>query len=343
MQTIFVSLLLILLLTVTTSADAINKASQSPVSRDKIIVKQKHHDYNQVGVWLAQINTSTYQDLDRDGFYQNLGISFDLDTSAEYREVFVEVWLDSPSGNQQLIYTSDIIGLTGDSTLDAQQIAIQFIDDLQQNYYQLEVVIIDVETAATIFSLGQYDSLQLQDLALEGQRSDQDQTLSIYATDIKLNHDDNHNGYFQQMSVSFDIDVPYGSTTLIAEFYLDDILLFTTFPFDITGSRTSDTQYFDIEMDSGLTSGYYNLDIHLIDAVDFSRRHHISALDWIVFKDLPLESKHSDRAPATSDIEVHVEHSGGSVGWGMAGLMLLIIRRRLVKTLSISSEWPSVN
>lgn len=322
------TLITLLLLLVTINVNAANKVSQSPMPRTESVDQDKQRSHSQFGVWLHQVDTTLYQDLDQDGFYQNLRLGFDLDTSFEHRDVFVEVWLSAPGGRHQLIYASDNIHLTGDSSLDAQQIEIQFIDDYQENYYQLELVVVDTATSLIVFTVDQFDDIQLQDLALEGQGSDQYQSISVYSATIDLHQDNNHNGLYHQLSVSFDIDVPYGSTELIAEFYLDDQLLFTGEPFWITGSQTSDKQHFDIELQGGLASGYYDLDIHLLDAADFRQRHHISALDWIVFNDLPLESIFIDSSN-DHDIDVHVEQSGGSLGWGIAGLLLLMSGRRV--------------
>ena len=310
---------------------AANKASQSspaPTTANKMVAKQKSHQNSAVGVWIHQLDVSLFQDLDHDGFYQNLRLNIDLDTNASARDVFVQLWLNAPGYNGTLVYTSEQFRLFGDSYDDAQQIDIQFIDRYQEDYYQLELVIIDQATGLEIFHVDQYDDNKLQDLAIEGQSSDQDQTVSVYSANVSLYNDDNYNGYYHELTVSFDLDVPYGSARLIAEFYLDNELIYTSHAFDVIGSRTSDKQYFDIEMVSGLAAGYYDLDVKILDASDRYQRHHLSAIDWIVFNDLPLESYYWDHYTHNDDIDVHVEQSAGNVGWAALGLIVLVAWRR---------------
>jgi len=309
---------------------AANKSSQSPLNKDVIknqitpntsgapTQKKKQTVHSDVGIWLYSLNSSVYQDIDRDGFYQNLSLEVDLDTNAAYRDVTIQLWLHH-GGRAQHVYTSQSIHLSSDSEADAQKIDIQFLDDIDANYYQLEMVIVDDATHQEVFRVGQYDSAALQDVALESQRYDQDGDVSIYSADIDLYNDANHNGYYHQMTVEFDADISHGSARLIAEFYIDDQLIHTSYPFTVVGTRTSDKQTFDIEMLSGLASGYYDLDIHLIDADSRYRRHHVSALDWVVFNDLPLESAYWNNYQP-DHIDVEIEQSGGAIG-----IMLLLI------------------
>ena len=226
------------------------------------------------------------------------------------------------------MFTSDVIRLSNNSSLDRQQINFQLIDDYPTDYYQLELVIIDAVSSHVIFTVDQYHSNQLQNLALESQRYDQQQALSIYAAQLDLVNDHNHNGYYQQLDVSFDVDSPNAASQLIAQFYLGDVLLFTSKSFWVHGNNTSDKQFFTIELQQGISTGYYDLDIHLVDAKSHQQRHQISAIDWIVFKNLPLESQHSDNDNGShQEIEITVDQHGGSIGWMLAGLFSLVIMR----------------
>lgn len=323
------TLLPIILLIFSCTTAATNKIKQSQPNKSQPTVAKKSSTDQRLDVWLAEINTNLYQDVDRDGYYQNFELTFDLDTRFSRQDVFVEVWIEGSTFNQQRIFTSNVITLSGDSSLDSQQINIQLIDDYPTDYYQLELVIIDAHSRSVIFTIDQYHSNQLQNLALESQRYDQHHDLSIYAAQLDLSRDNNHNGYYQQLDVSFDIDSPNTSSELIAEFYLDDLLLFTSESFWIHGNNTSDKQFFTIKLRQGIATGYYDLDIHLIDAKSHQRRHQIAALDWIVFQDLPLESQQRDNNNgAHQEIEINVEQHGGSIGWMLISLLALLMLRR---------------
>ncbi len=326
MKYVFLCLLL-LSFALSQVANAANKASMAPSPTKSHSAKQKQY-HQTVGVWLHSLDVSYYQDLDNDGYFQNLRLDLDLDTNAAHQDVFVEVWIAAYGAADELLYRTTEIGLYSDASSDAQRIDLQLIEPYDADYYQIELRVIDASTNAVIFTVDQYDSDKLQDAPLEGQRSDQDQNVSIYSANVDLRNDSNSNGFYHQLSVTFDADVTFGSAELIAEIYVDQQLIYTSHSFVVRGSLTSDKQYFDIEMVSGLASGYYDLDIHLIDAHDFARRHHISALDWVVFRDLPLESFYWDNF-YEDEIEVHVEHSAGSVGWLLLGLFGLGIMRRL--------------
>jgi len=319
-------------LLVTTSINAANKATQSPqfsAATQSVKAKKQSHSGSHIGVWLHQLDVSLYQDLDRDGFHQNVRINIDLDTNVSQRDILMQVWLKAPEADSELVFQSTPISLIGDSYRDAQQVEIQFVDDYREDYYALEIVIVDKATEQEIFHVSQYDDSRLQSLAIEGQSHDQTQTISVYSADIDLYNDDNHNGYYRGISVSFDVDVPFGHAHLIAQFYLGDELIHTSERFSIYGSATSDKQYFDIDLVSGLQPGYYDLDVHILDADELYRRHHIAAVDWVVFNHLPLESTYWDHY-SDDDIEVHVDQNAGGLGVAIFGLMLLGLWRRKV-------------
>ncbi|NRA85355.1 MAG: hypothetical protein HRU22_16750, partial [Gammaproteobacteria bacterium] len=112
------------------------------------------------------------------------------------------------------------------------------------------------------------------------------------------------------------------------QFFLDDKLFYTSGSFWVTGNNTNDEQFFDIEINNNLTAGYYNLDVHLVDARDLSARHQVLALDWVEFNNLPLETVYDDSYD--DDIDVHVDQHGGSVGFGFIALLIIAgLRLRL--------------
>ncbi|NRA54720.1 MAG: hypothetical protein HRU23_11300 [Gammaproteobacteria bacterium] len=325
MKTILASLLLVL----STMANAAIKVNQSPAPQSSPVQKLQSHD--NLDVWLGSIDVNVFQDLDNDGYHQNLTLSFDLDTHYQQLSVAVQLWLEDSDGQRQQIYTSHDFELNGDSSFDSQQINIQFLEQLSSAYYQLQLVVIDSATHTTIFTLDQFSHDQFQDLALEGKYWDQDQLLSIYSAGIELSHDRNGNGYYQHIAVDLDIDMPESSTELVAQFYLNGQRLFTSGAFTVTDINISDQQYFDIDIKQGLAQGVYDLDIHILDAATLTQRHHIKALDWVVFQGLALESASNlgDGTLADGTIVIDVDHSGGSLGWWALGLFSLLIGRKV--------------
>ena len=319
----------LLLLAFTCTTVAANKIKQSQASNIQQTSAEKNNAHQELDVWLAEISSQAYQDIDQDGYHQNFTLTFDLDTRFSQQDVIVEVWIVGSTFNQQRMFTSDVIRLSDNSSLDRQQINFQLIDDYPTDYYQLELVIIDAASSHVIFTVDQHYSGLLQNLALESQRYDQQQALSIYAAQVDLVNDNNHNGYYQQLDVSFDVDSPHVSSQLIAQFYLGDVLLFTSNSFWIHGNNTTDKQFFAIELQQGISTGYYDLDIHLVDAKNHQQRHQISAIDWIVFKNLPLESQYRDNDNGSDqEIEITVEQHAGSIAWMLVGLFSLLIIRR---------------
>lgn len=307
------------------AANGANKSSQSPQKMSvtqQAQVKPQRSSSHDADVWLHRLDLSLYQDLDQDGFNQNLRLNLDLDTSLAQRDVQLQVWLKAPEGRTELVFESRAMLLIGDAYSDAQQIDIQFVDEYVEDYYSIELVVIDPHSKQKIFYVNEYEDEQLRSLAIEGQSSDQSQTISVYSADIDLYNDDNQNGFYHQLSVEFDVDVPYGHAHLIAEFYLDGQLIHTSERFSIYGSATSDKQSFDIEVVAGLQPNYYDLDIHILDADERYQRHHIAAIDWVVFSHLPLESYYWDHY-SDDDIEVHIDQHGGGIGFIVLMLALL--------------------
>ena len=305
-----------------------NKSSLTKITPKETAPAVKQKSHSELDVWLHQLTSETYQDIDQDGYFQNLSLSFDLDTRFISQDVLIEVWLQGSAGDDRLLYISDTIELYLDSTSDSQRIDIQLLENYQSDYYDIQLVVIDSSSGREIFRVDGFDNDQLQNLPLEGQSSDQFHEVSIYSANLKLIGDGNHNGFYDRFSVAIDVDYPHGSTELVAQFFLDDKLFYTSGSFWVTGNNTNDEQFFDIEINNNLTAGYYNLDVHLVDARDLSARHQVLALDWVEFNSLPLETVYDDSYD--DDIDVHVDQHGGSVGFGFIALLLVAgLRLRL--------------
>ena len=68
----------LLLLAFTCTTVAANKIKQSQASNIQQTSAEKNNAHQELDVWLAEISSQAYQDIDQDGYHQNFTLTFDL-------------------------------------------------------------------------------------------------------------------------------------------------------------------------------------------------------------------------------------------------------------------------
>ncbi len=293
------------------------KASQAEkaqtTSKTQPVIKRKHTSSHEP-VWLYSADATLKQDLDNDGYFQQLKLTVDFDTIYQSQDVYFKFYLNSTSIEQFDIYTSDVIHLNQDSDQDTQQFEFQFSEDLPHNEYQLVIDVFDATTEQFIYSTTQYLGDELDLLPLEASNLDSHDVISIYRTELTLNRDNDSDGYYESFEIVLDADTSSYSTRVFAEIYLGGQLLYQSNSFTLYGDSTTDTQYFDIELASGYYPSYYDLEINIVSEQSYSVLHHILSDNWVELANLPLESNDYvyDDIPDSSSTVI-VTHSSGSL------------------------------
>lgn len=136
----------------------------------------------------------------------------------------------------------------------------------------------------------------------------------FHTIDLTMRYDSNNNGFYSQLYVKFDAHTDYREQPVYAVYSLIDSsglvsIIHTSSVFTLYGQSTQD--WFAIETDlSQLRTGYYKLQIELVDATTGYLLAEISGYDNDTLNRLPLEDQSRD-----DYIEVIVrEESGGSLG-----------------------------
>jgi hypothetical protein len=167
--------------------------------------------------------------------------------------------------------------------------------------------------------------------------------IDVYDVDISLSQDRDHDGYYSQLEVSFDVDTYRDSQWLYAELYLhDDAVSYhyhTTNDFVIYGQSPFDVFAIDSQLSRGFPSQYYELSIYLYDALTGQLLTVVNSHQSYYSPPLLLESTEYDQPailpvyPGRPNVISH-EH-GGSAGYLLVLCCLISVYRRLRITKSI--------
>ena len=142
MRLFTVTLLIAILSSFTALAQVLTKTSPSIKVQQSVKTVKKHNTVkskvkstvknsamnHQEPIWFYDVTSEAYQDLDQDGYFQNFTLNFDLDTDYSSLDVFVDIAFINQYGNSELVYTSDLFTLNGDSEHDNQQFDFQFFE-----------------------------------------------------------------------------------------------------------------------------------------------------------------------------------------------------------------------
>lgn len=163
----------------------------------------------------------------------------------------------------------------------------------------------------------------------------------FHKIELTMRYDVNNNGFYSQLYVRFDAHTDYNAQPVYAVYSLIDSagverVIYTSTVFTIYGQSSQDR--FAIETDlTQLRTGYYKLQIELVDATSGYLLAEISGYDNDELNRLPLEDQSRDEY-----IEVIVrEESGGSLGvFSFLALSCVYLTRRknLSAENSVSTE-----
>ena len=151
----------------------------------------------------------------------------------------------------------------------------------------------------------------------------------VYDADIVLLYDDDSDGFFHGLEVSFDVDTTDFATTLYARLYLRRHaepweLYFQTPVFTVFGSSPDDDYFVATELLSGYQRGQYDLMIELYEAANHALVAEFGPWDSAAFGQLPLEDLQLDRLPTAGEA---ISYSGGGGALGLLGLAMLCLAR----------------
>ncbi|MET0009968.1 MAG: choice-of-anchor H family protein [Candidatus Thiodiazotropha sp. 6PLUC4] len=153
---------------------------------------------------------------------------------------------------------------------------------------------------------------------------------SIFDAQTVISRDDDDDGYYHRLSVTFDPDVSSGRAWVYAKLYLSLEggpwnHYYTTETFPIDTDRTDDDYEVVTRLLDGYPSGYYDVLIELYDADDELWVSEYGPYDDQDLALLPLEDSYRDD-------DGHYHGGGGALDLGVVllGLAVFVVRRRVL-------------
>lgn len=321
MKFIIISLLALVGFTAQATTD-VKQKQVSPTANNVTKIKQQKSSSHGV-VWLDSTAISSLIDEDDDGYTQDISYTFDLDTSYVSLSVYLELLLIDENDHSTLLTTSDSFTLNSDSLADKQRFDINVDADLISGYYDFVINVYDEKNSQLLGSFDYHNDILLSDVRLEGHRYDHLDTFTLYNHHIRQSIDNDHDGYYQHLKVTLDVDSTYRDQKFNVTFFLDGRELFDSRPFNIDGTSTSDTQTFDLAIPSKFSSGTYQLTVRVSERNSNNSINHSSNYTLDV---VSIESAYNDESLQT-DIIIH---EGGSLHiYILLGLGLVLLRRNL--------------
>ncbi len=176
-----------------------------------------------------------------------------------------------------------------------------------------------------------------------------DQIFYIFDAQTMLSVDDDADGFFQHLRVTFDADVDHADAYVYARLYLSFEggpwnHYFTTDVFQILEDSSYDDYVVETRLLEGYPTGYYDVLIELYDAEWDTHVASYGPYDAEMLFALPLEDQERDYPGA--DYYTYVvddcHDCGGGGSFGLFSLMLLVLWRRFMNRSPTPSSYRDV-
>lgn len=199
--------------------------------------------------------------------------------------------------------------------------------------------------AAPIDVISQNASLILMDEnSSQQQRAQRHDDHSIYDITTDLIRDDDEDGFYHYFSVTIDADTELSHSFVYADIYLSYeggpwVYYATTDAYEINYDRYSDAFVVETELADGYPTGFYDLRVKLYDADTDEYLLTYDSYNDYSLSAIPLEDSNRDVYYGKLVTEVIVSHGGGSIGFIIFGLVLLLINKKLTKAKTVINEF----
>ncbi len=119
------------------------------------------------GFRIYDAKTRLFDDLDRDGYYTWLQVTFDVDTDYTEAEVYADIWLREPGGAYTLIHETDVFTIRGSSSSDDYEVEAELVAGFPPGLYDVLIEVYDAWDDRFVADFGALDSSDLDLLPLE--------------------------------------------------------------------------------------------------------------------------------------------------------------------------------
>ena len=282
---------------------------------------QKSQNSASFSIYDAWINFDL--DFDADGFYSEFTVGFDPDVAVGTASVYAEVYISQNGGDWEFLGDTEDFVITQDET---DEILVSFalnsgfptdqydiLIDLYETGFSGIVATTDPQTDADLFAL------PLEDADYDGN------TTIDYVSSL-LSYDLDHDGFYTQVTLEYDIDTVDSGRLVYSE--IDIIDTHNNYRRTVATSDFrlgNQTEIVDLILESGYLDGYYDIEIRIMDSVTNEEITYAGQVDFSSLRSLPLESEEYDDYGS----EVIVVHDGGgSLFYLLLPLIGLVMMRR---------------
>lgn len=125
------------------------------------------------GFRIYDAQTRLFDDLDRDGYYTWLQVTFDVDTDYTEAEVYADIWLREPGGSYTLIHETDVFTIRGSSSSDDYEVEAELVAGFPPGLYDVLIEVYDAWDHRFVADFDAVDSsdlglLPLEDISFDG-------------------------------------------------------------------------------------------------------------------------------------------------------------------------------
>jgi hypothetical protein len=111
-------------------------------------------------------------DLDHDGFYYQLRVTFDADVDIGGANVYAMLYLSYEGGPWNHFFTTDVFAIVEDSFYDDYEVVTQLLEGYPTGYYDVLIELYDADWDVLVATYDPYDDVALQAIPLEDQQRD---------------------------------------------------------------------------------------------------------------------------------------------------------------------------
>jgi len=120
-----------------------------------------------VEFWIYDASVELYSDLDRDGYYFGIDLTFDADTVYSEADVYAVIYLSYDYGPWNEYASTDDFRIFGASSTDTYSIDTELLSGYQTGDYDILIELFDIYDGSFVASFGPEDSSELSYLPLE--------------------------------------------------------------------------------------------------------------------------------------------------------------------------------
>ncbi|GAA4355928.1 choice-of-anchor H family protein [Kangiella marina] len=286
-----------------------------------------------------------FDDNDGDGYYSQLRVDFDVDSSyADYFDVYAELFIRRVGDTQWThYYTTDVFEIYYDYGSDEYSVTTRLNTGFPPGNYEVLIDLFEYGYSDTVDTLDPYDDYDLANLPLEDKTYESTGVTSdTYVDNVKTEifTDSDDDGFYREFTITFDVDT---EDTADRDVYVN---LYQrtdggswqfeteTDVFTVYGYSSEDAFEISGNWQSGYPANYYDFRLEVIDANSGEVLDDVSP-EFSPLLQVPLEDANSDTrdsSPNPPSSTTSSESGGGSTGIFMLILLgLLGACRKIIK------------